>query len=207
MHAAALGELQRIAEQVEQDLAHPRRIAQQRVGRARRRSPRPATGPCARPAAGSVATTPSTSPVSENGVSSSSSRPASILEKSSTSSMMRSSAWADSRMVATVRAWPSSQRPGAPAPPSCRARRSSACGSRGSWWRGRSTWPGWRPPPARATSRRRPARARGRAGGGAPRRRRSPARRRGRRRRSPATRAPTCRDRRGSGRDDPSAAS
>ena len=35
--AAALGELQRIAQQVEQDLAHPGRIADQRVGRAGRR--------------------------------------------------------------------------------------------------------------------------------------------------------------------------
>ena len=50
-----------------------------------------------------VPATPSISPESENAVSSSSSRPASIFEKSSTSSMMRSSACADSRMVATVR--------------------------------------------------------------------------------------------------------
>ncbi len=50
-----------------------------------------------------VLITPSIRPESENTVLSSSSRPASILEKSSTSSMMRSSACALSRMVATVR--------------------------------------------------------------------------------------------------------
>ena len=50
-----------------------------------------------------VSTAPATSPDNENAVVSSSSLPASIFEKSSTSSMMRSSACAESRMVATVR--------------------------------------------------------------------------------------------------------
>src|SRR5262247_2180332 len=33
-----------------------------------------------------------------------------------------------------------------------RARRSSACGFRGSWWRGIATWRGWRPRPYRVGS-------------------------------------------------------
>ncbi len=50
-----------------------------------------------------VPATPSIRPESENAVSSNSSRPASIFEKSSTSSMMRNSDCAESRMVETVR--------------------------------------------------------------------------------------------------------
>ena len=45
-----------------------------------------------------------------------------------------------------------------PADRPCRSPRSSACGSRGSCWRGRPTWPGWPPRPGRGPV---PARPRG----------------------------------------------
>src|SRR5205085_6699075 len=61
--------------------------------------------PLAMACAWNVLSTPSIKVESENGAASSSSRPASILEKSSTSSMMRNSACAESRMVSTVRCW------------------------------------------------------------------------------------------------------
>ena len=69
--------------------------------------------------------------------------------------LRRTRAWSP-----TLRALLVARAPGARAPPSCRARRSSACGSRGSWWRGRSIWPGWRPRPRRAPPRRPPSRRR-----------------------------------------------
>jgi len=54
-----------------------------------------------------VSTAPATSPDNENAVVSSSSPPASIFEKSSTSSIMRSNACAESRIVATSGSWSS----------------------------------------------------------------------------------------------------
>jgi hypothetical protein len=54
-----------------------------------------------------VSTAPATSPDNENAVVSSSSLPASIFEKSSTSSMMRTKACAESRIVATSGSWSS----------------------------------------------------------------------------------------------------
>ncbi len=80
-------------------------VGQQRIGRVFFDEGIDRPGPSSRPAPTSVSVAPSIRARSENGASSSSMRPASIFEKSSTSSMMRSSEPAELRMVPTIRFW------------------------------------------------------------------------------------------------------
>ena len=135
----------------------PRRIADQRVVRARLDlavERQPLGG---RLRAGRCSITPSIRPDSENG---------GLLELQPSGLDLREvehvvdDAQQRLRRIAHGRdaaALVARRAPGARALPSCRARRSSACGSRGSWWRGTSIWPGSRPRPRRVRARPRQA--------------------------------------------------
>ena len=93
------------------------------------------------------ATTSSTISARSAGAASSVILPASIFEKSRMSLMMAIRLAPDLAITSAKRrcAAAGRRRPASRPSPS---RRSSACGSRGSWWPGSRTWRGWRPRPA-----------------------------------------------------------
>ena len=144
---AALGELHRVVDQVGQHLAQAHRVAAagRRTSRSSQVQQSQALGSC--PASISCMTLRAGREV-ERRVSSSS-LPASIFEKSRMSLMMRSSCCDDARPCAPSSCWSGEARAQQQVGSSARCR-SSACGSRGSSWRGTPPWPG--PPPPRAPS-------------------------------------------------------
>ena len=89
---AALGELHRVAEQVDRIWRSRVDVADERAGHLRRRARRRARGPSRRPRGATSSSADSTHSRRSNGARSRSSRPASILEKSRMSLMMASSA-------------------------------------------------------------------------------------------------------------------
>ena len=101
-HLAALGELHRVGQQVEQDLAQPRHVAADRRPARRPRTGRRCRGASRSRAALTRSSADSTHSRRSNGCASMSMRPASILEKSRMSLMMVSSASPLSRMVRGV---------------------------------------------------------------------------------------------------------
>ena len=160
---AALGELDRVADEVDQDLAEARRVAAQPRGRARstrhgeRRAP---SG--ARCGASSATASRPASRRSKSIVSSSSLPGLDLREVEDVVDDASAAPRALSRIVAGVLALLGVEVGVEQQRRSCRGRRSSASGSRGSCSRGTPTWRGSRPRPApwppRAVRRRRAAR-------------------------------------------------
>ena len=133
-HFAGLGELDGVADQVDQHLAQPAGVADAAIAGRRARRRRRARSPCRGAAGASSSTTSSITSWSSKSAASSSTLPASIFEKSRMSLMIASSASPESRTPPRTRAAAASGRCRA-AVRSCRSRRSWACESRGSWWR------------------------------------------------------------------------
>jgi hypothetical protein len=127
--AAALGELDRVVEQVDEHLAQAHRIALDESGRRHEIVQSSVTG-LPRAVVAIRSTASRTSARRSKLVSWSASLLASIRDRSSTSSISASSAVADWCAVSARRRWPGRAACRAAAR-WCRARRSSACGSRG----------------------------------------------------------------------------
>ena len=154
-HAALVGELDGVADQVGHDLAQPHLVAQQQDAAGADRSPRRCRCPSRRPSAPAARRRPARirrPPAARSSVAAC--RPRSWRSRGSRRSASAACApiarwpWHRSAAPATARCRTAAR--------SCRECRSSACGSRGSWPRGSATWRGWQLPPAGAPRAARP---------------------------------------------------